>query len=166
MILIDQSCYLLTVLIWVSMEYLAGKGHPEGGWRGSRTVNEKERMGIWIMPQDVDDKEMWKLIFIPLHHWWIMKRFVCEYMIYLPSMRNLGSEFNYNQRDQKAHIWRLVNTEQCMNRKTKMGYNAEAKWLIWQKLILCDYFTHTVVYTKDSPEKVSAQSVKNCESLS
>ena len=81
MILIDQTCYLLTVLIWVSMEYLAGKGHPEGGWRGSRTVNEKERMGIWIMPQNVDDKEMWKLIFIPLHHWWIMKRFACEYMI-------------------------------------------------------------------------------------
>ena len=32
-----------------------------------------------------------------------------------------------------------------MNRKTKMGYNAEAKWLIWQKLILCDCYTHTVV---------------------
>ena len=33
-----------------------------------------------------------------------------------------------------------------MNRKTKMGYNAEAKWLIWQKLILSNYCTHTVVY--------------------
>ena len=35
-----------------------------------------------------------------------------------------------------------------MNRKTKMAYNAEAKWLIWQKLILCDYYTHTVVYIR------------------
>ena len=32
-----------------------------------------------------------------------------------------------------------------MNRKTKMAYNAEAKWLVWQKLILCDYYAHTVV---------------------
>ena len=38
-----------------------------------------------------------------------------------------------------------------MNRKTKMAYNAEAKWLVWQKLILCDYYAHTVVYSVEHP---------------